>query len=702
MLSRLTSIVHAQSLRSVGRAGRLYVTIVAVAVACGSPSARTEQPSSDAGGPALTTVNMRFERTSFYDAPFPSDDLVGADGAVHIEGFPNLPDPNAVPMVDQMKSLIASSAHGFAEEGAVFLTVSGTGQPANLPDVATSITAKASVFLMGVTASAPDFLRRYPVTVRYDADGGPFGAPNMVTLLPLQGIPLRPKTTYAAVVTTATGLSPSQEMAQIAAGTRPAAMPAAAFSEYESAIAALAQAGVAQASIAGLAVFTTDDPTVELGVVLADMLAHPLPQPDTAFKQTDLFDGFCVYGATIPMPDYQAGDPPYTFANSGGGWAFDPSGKPRQQRTEEAGMFVTIPRTPMPAAGWPIVHFIRTGGGGSRPLVDRGPQTTNGGPYVPGTGPALWFAKAGIAGATLDGPHEDLRNLTNDNEDYLMFNINNAAALRDNIRESAAEYALFAHVLAGLTLDVSDCPGTTSPATFDATKMGLMGHSMGSWISPLVLDAEPMYSAVVMSGAGASWIENVIWKQQPLAVRPVVDLLLHYSTLDPPRQAPEDDPVLTLLQWSAESADPLVYTRALVREPAPGQAPRQVLMEQGIVDHYILPAIANATSLSLGLDLAGMPLDASNAELTAGGDPTLESVLAYSGRQMIALPVSGNYAPGVTAVVTQHPADSIEDGHEMLFQTDPPKREYRCFLQAWALGQTPILPVPGDVNGPCQ
>ncbi len=90
--------------------------------------------------------------------------------------------------------------------------------------------------------------------------------------------------------------------------------------------------GISASDVAGLAVFTTDDPTVEMGVVLADMLSRPLPQPDTPFTQTDLFDTYCVYEATIPMPDYQAGDSPYTFETSGGGWQLDPSGKPILQR----------------------------------------------------------------------------------------------------------------------------------------------------------------------------------------------------------------------------------------------------------------------------------------------------------------------------------------------------------------------------------
>jgi hypothetical protein len=665
--------------------------LLLVVLSCASPS-----------GSAGVSVRMHFDRAGLFDAPFPSDDLVRDDGTIAIDAFPN---PGGVLVVEQGKALLASDARGFAENGGVFFTLSGAIDPDRLPDVAATTSATASAFLVGVTPGEPDYLVRYPVTVRFEVDGGPFGAPDMLSMLPLQGVPLRPKTTYAAVVTRDLGVEPSTEMTAIAGGTRPAAMPPRAFDEYRTALEAITQGGVARGDVAGLAVFTTDDPTTRLGDVIRDMLARPLPAPSTPFVRTDLFPDFCTYTATLPMPDYQAGAPPYDFADSGGAWTFDAAGKPILQRTEDAALVVTIPRAPMPPNGWPIVHFVRTGGGGTRPLVDRGPQAMTGGPALePGTGPALWFAKAGFAGASVDGPHEDIRDLTHGNEDYEIFNIFNAPALRDNIRESAAEYALFAHVLASLQLDVSDCPGATpSTARFDASKIALMGHSMGSTIAPLVLSAEPLYRAAVLSGAGASWIENIVWKQQPLDVRSVFELLLGYRSAG--RALEENDPVLTLFQWAEEPADPLVYTRAMADGSA-GVSPPHVLMEQGIVDHYILPPIANATSLSLRLDLVDPPLDATNDELTAAGTPTLESELAYSKRSQIALPVSGNrVATGgvhVTTVVVQHPGDGVEDGHEVVFQTDPPKREYRCFLQTWAAGQLPRVPLPGDVEGPCQ
>jgi hypothetical protein len=35
--------------------------------------------------------------------------------------------------------------------------------------------------------------------------------------------------------------------------------------------------------------------------------------------------------------------------------------------------------------------------------------------------------------------------------------------------------------------------------------MATMGHSMGAWILPLAIAYEPLFGAVVLSGAGGSW-----------------------------------------------------------------------------------------------------------------------------------------------------------------------------------------------------
>ena len=662
----------------------------------------TACPSAPSGA-SPPAIRMTFARPDFYAAPFPSDDLRAANGTIALGAFPN---PDGVSMVAQALALTARDARGFASTGGVFFSLTAPLPGATLPDLAGSIASDARVFLVGVDAASPDAGRRYPVEVFFETDGGPFGAPNLLSLVPLQGAPLRPSTTYAAVVlrTVATPpLAVSDEMRALARGDAPLGLESPALDTYRRALTALDAAGVARAEIAGLAVFTTDAPIEGMARVRDDILARPLPIPG-AFVRGEVFPDYCVYASTIAMPVYQQGTPPYDA--TGGDWAFDGAGNPVVQKSERANFVVTVPRVPVPAAGYPTTVFVRTGGGGDRPLVDRGPHlVAHGEPPAPGLGPALHFARAGFAGVSVDGPHGGLRNVTHGDEQFLMFNIFNAAALRDNVRQSAIELVLLAHILEKTSFDASDCPGVGAGGAggatvrFDTGTMAIMGHSMGATIAPLALAFEPRYRAAILSGAGGSWIENVMYKKKPIEVRPAVELFLEYGR--DRRALVGHDPVLTLLQWAAEASDTQVYARRILPEPIAGEAPRHVLMLQGIVDHYIMPRIANTLSLALGLDLAGEELDGVTPEIA--DEPALSSLLRFSGRGAIALPTSGNVAPGkATAVVLQYREDGIEDGHEIAFQLEAPKHQYRCFLASLAGTSAPVVPLAGVVDAPCR
>ncbi len=647
-----------------------------------------------------TQVKMRFARAGLYDAPFPSDDLRRADGTVALELFPN---PKKVELIAQALTLLGRDAHGFSTTGGVFFQLSGPLAGPSLPDLKGTVEKDAAIFLTSVDPTSRDFRVHLPIEVAFHEDGGPFGGPNLLSLLPLQGRPLLPNTRYAAVVlrklndAQARPLGVSLEMAKLAAGIRPEGMTEEAFAEYSIALLELTRSGTTD--LAGMAVFTTDDPTASFKRVKDDVLSRPLPVPGP-FTLTDTFDEFCVFSSTIPMPVYQAGVPPYL--SSGGRWVVDRQGIPQVQQTQTARVVVSVPRATIPSSGLPVTVFLRTGGGGDRPLVDRGRHAVAGGAaIVPGSGPALQFARAGFAGVMVDGPHGGPRNVTGGDEQLLMFNMFNAGALRDNIRQSALEIVVMAHVLEGVSFDATSCPGARTPSgsatvSFDINKMALMGHSMGSTIGPLVLANEPRFRAAVLSGAGASWIENILYKIKPLEVRPLAEVLIGYSGEG--RILTAEDPVMSLVQWAAEPADPQVYARRIVQDPVAGESPRHVLMFQGLVDHYILPRIANAMSLSLGLDLAGDNFDAV-AQTGLPLQTPLAEVLGYVGRARIALPASGNIVGPTTAVVVQHPEDGLEDGHEIVYQTEAARREYRCFLQSFAQG-IPRVPAP-SANSAC-
>jgi hypothetical protein len=678
-----------------------FVLLVAMAASCGEKAGSVAPP--------LTTVRMDFARTEgFFAAPFPSDELADVGGKVSLAGFPNEPGNG---MVKQATAVIQRDARGFSTTAGIFFTLTGAIDPASLPDRKGSVAADASVALIDIDASSPNHLQRTIVDASYVDDGGEYADVRLLSLVPLQGTPLRPKTRYAAVVTTrvrdahGAALGQAAAVAQLALGESPAGLRADVGLEYGAALTSVAMAGVPTDSVAALAVFTTGEPTAQLYGVNAAMAARAVPTIAKPFTRTETYDGYCVYATTIAMPDYQAGTPPFENEHDGGSWIFDASGAPIWQRDEPANFYVTIPRATIPVAGAPVVVFVRTGGGGDRPLIDRGVQAVHGGPaIVAGSGPAMDFAAVGFAGAQVDGPLGGLRNTTGKDEQFLVFNVGNAGALRDNVRESAAELAQLPRILEGMTIDVADCPGASSAAGgtrvgFDLDHLAIMGHSMGASIAPLVLAAQPRFGAMILSGAGASWIENVLYKKEPLDVAGAMNVLLGYVNDAPLREVTRGDPAVSLFQWAAEAADEQIYDDRILFVPSGsgplGGAPRarHVLMLQGIVDHYIMPPIAEATALSMGLDLAGPAYDTSTPEI-AGLPKMGEVIELVRARKPIALPAAGNVSSGAaraTGVVVQHPADGIEDGHEVVFQTEAPKHQYRCFLASFLKGVPTVV-----------
>ncbi|TNE43234.1 MAG: hypothetical protein EP343_34055 [Deltaproteobacteria bacterium] len=684
----------------------LLLAVVFALVGCTSPSPpdTTVEPQAIEG----TQVSMSFARKGFFDAPFPSEDLRGDNNHIHLSGFPN---PNNVGFVQSLVDIIQNDSRGFGVSSAIFLKMSGPLDATLLPKWKATIEPSSPVFLVSVDKGQPDYLQKYPIKPKFEDDGGKFGTLNQLTLLPLQGVPLRPQTLYAAVVLRSLKdkdgkeLGISLPMAQLAANVRPSDLSEAAYAQYKVALEALDEAGVKRTDIAGLTVFRTDDPTQGLRRAVEQTQTSVSLKWEKDWTQTEDFPDFCVFENTVKMPVFQTGKPPFQD-DQGGVWKWEGQGASAslvQQGTEVSRVLVTVPKTKMPEGGFPVVNFVRTGGGGDRPLVERGFRSTKGGPAQDkGSGPARNFAKAGYAGISADGPHGGLRNITKGDEQFLIFNITNPGAMRDNIRQSALELAWLPKLLPSISIDVKGCSGVTAPndtVKFSTESMVLMGHSMGATISPLVLANAPAYRASILSGAGGSWIENIVYKKSPVATRPLAEAILLYTGT--PRTLHTHDPVLSLLQWGGEAADPPVYARTIVNEPSESK-PRHVLMLQGIVDTYILPSIANSLSLALGLDLAGESLDAKDSSLDIF--QPLKDILPSLGRKVLSFPVSGNRKvkdSSVTAVVVQHKQGSIEDGHEVVFQTEGPKHQYRCFLESLRAGKVPQVPKAGKEWDTC-
>lgn len=611
-----------------------------------------------------------------WDAPFPGEHLRGP-GGIRLRGLPN---PLGIELVTDLRRLIERDADGFGVSSPVYFPFDRPLDPGALPDILDTVAPSSPVQLVDVDPGSPERGRRIPLDLAILDDGGPFGAPNLLAALPVQGVPLREGTLYAAFVLRRLGdidgdpLGAPKALRQLLLDGEPGDLGADAFSELQVAARALEAQGVDLEALAAFTAFRTGTPTAELRRFVDAIRAEPPPRLTRPFRLTDAFDTFCVFEAETEVPVYQRGDPPY--ATSGGGWNLD--GDPMVERWAPSRLVLTIPRRAQDRL--PLAVFVRTGGGGDRPLVDRGVRAEPGGEAVaPGTGPAMELAEVGFAGLSWDGPHGGLRGDGSD-EQFAVFNFVNPEALRDNIRQTAIEAPWLLGLVPSLTITATTCG--LEDVRVDPERVALMGHSMGATIAPLAAAFEPRFGAVVLSGAGGSWIENVIHKERPLMVRPFAEILLDYDDLG--RTLTAHDPALALLQWAGEPADPPLFAGRLRGVDAPG---RHVLMFQGFDDRYIPPPVANALSWALRLDLAGPVLD----------EGRFAQLAPLLGAAQVELPVEHNRGER-TQALTQHLEGPVEGGHEVMFQTEGPKRMYRCFLADYAAGRAPTVPDPAGCD----
>jgi hypothetical protein len=667
------------------RSSLALVIAAAVATGCGD----------DPAGPPDVFFDLDGELAgrTFFDAPFPSDVRVDADGTQAYGGFPN---PNGGILIRQLVGL-ADAKVGAPLMPIAFFRFAAPTAPWQAGELIAPAPT-APIMLLDVDPDSPDRGRLYPVVAEALIFDG-FAPEHLLAVAPYPGIVLAPSTTYAVVVRSAAapGLRPAAAIATMAAGDTPAgARGAATAAAYAPLWPTLASLGVASDDVLTATVFTTGDPTALLFARSeAVRAAHDAVIADLAIDgdgdHRDPVSPFCELVGTVTFPQFQRGAAPFTTE---GDFVLDAAGTPIAQGSLTVPLTITIPAGPMPTAGWPLYQFFHGSGGVSGGVVDLGKTLLPDGEPEVGKGPAFVVARYGLAtvSAALPVNPERLPGAS----DYAYLNLQNLAAFPFTFQQGVFEQRLLLDALLALRIPANVVAGCTGAANtehrFDAAKLVAGGQSMGGMYTNLFGAVEPRVPVLVPTGAGGFW--NLMILETGL-IRNTRDLLGGiFETA--PDELTFAHPGMSLLGSGWEIAEPLVAMSRLARRPLPGHPVRHVYQPVGKDDVYFPTTVYDAAALAYG-----------NRQAGPSAWPAMQQSLALDELDgVVSYPVARNQAgPGgamTTRVVVQFESDGIVDSHYIYRQLEEVKHQYGCFFDSYLRTGTPTVVAPAPLTAPCQ
>lgn len=408
-------------------------------------------------------------------------------------------------------------------------------------------------------------------------------------------------------------------------------------------------------------------PTASGWVKCGGGATSPCPQADGDRACGDGTGAFDEYHALVKLPIFQRGDAPYETE----GGDVDTSAA---VRTEDVCMALTVPKDTMPAEGWPLAIFAHGTGGSFRSHVRDdvagvlSDVTTSAG--------AAKLAVLGIDQVQHGPRRGDSTKSPND----LFFNFANPRAARGNPLQGAVDQLALGRFAAALDVTAATTGG-------DAIKVNpsaivLFGHSQGATHGSLALPYSSEIRAAVLSGNGASLMDALLTKTEPVNIAAAVPFVLADFDSKGKLNGGDKHPALSLVQHWIDPADPLNYAAIAGRFPEMGAVPKSIFQTYGLGDTFSPPATLATYAIAAELDLAAHDSSVGNEADAIGGKMPLSTPVAGNAT------VSGST---ITLAVRQYGPPAGRDGHFVAFDVATANADVARFLGMAALGVTPAV-----------
>jgi predicted esterase len=666
------------------------------------------QPWSGAGcdptEAAMPTVLFHVPRasdspgTDFYQLPFPND-IRRKNGKIDLSGHPT-PGVRLLPfdLVARYLAAIEQDSTGFGVNEAIFFRFSRAPAVGSFSVQPGTPLNQQSLALLNITPTSPEYGVISGLHFGIYGDRTLYICDRYLAIRPPFGHPLRPGTTYAAIVRriatdeSGTVFGPDNDFSHMLDDAAPADpdLTAAwtAYAPLRDYIADdTAPTKLTVLELAAVAVFTTErieDPMIAIQAAIA---AAPTPTLSPLVRCNDpgavspCDDGqtgalhkrgcfpdqlagasFDEYQGTISLPVFQQGTPPYLDPNDGGGIILGADGTASIVRNENVCISLAVPHGTAPAAGWPLVIYSHGTGGSYRSAVELGLAED----YAQGLaagGPAVATATLGYDGIL----HGTRNGGSTVDVGTLVYNFLNPRAARDNALQAAADLLAIPRALDGFAAQ------SVYPIKIDSAHVALYGHSQGGNAASLALAFQAGYGAGVMSGTGGSLIYTILQKSQPVDMVATLPLILGENAVG------TDDQVLNLMQMYFERSDSVNFGRHLFLEPFAGVSRRHALHVYGTNDSYAPIETQRLYAVSAGFPIA---------------TPLVDDYTTNYGMTTIDPPVVDNQAFGslapVTAAQIQYQPSGY-DGHFVSTQNPSARTAIQKFLVTFMRDEAPTI-----------
>lgn len=604
--------------------------------------------------PSIGPVPMVDHQGGFWDAPWPSDARLAEGGGPSMQGFPGV---DQYPLVELYAGVIEDGITGASTTAPVYFRFDGPLDTELLPTPRGSLYPEATVFLMDVDAHSPERGRRFPVKFHFQEQGTTYQDSNLLAVAPLAGTPLRPDTTYAAVITTG--------IAQVAPSMEGAFLPKhPQYATWLPLAEVLFEQGQSTDVVAVANLFTTQDPIGETEVIARSILSErfSIQDLDQSLELRDSGVFHETWEGRVWIPLWQHGERPY--ATEGGGFRVE-EGHPLLAGWEHIRVSVTRPRKQeMPAEGWPVVLYAHGTFGDWNSCCVEGS----------GMGQAARAAQAGAIMVGFSQPHHGDRAAANTNIEAHTFNYFNPESARATFRQGALDIVYLAKVLSGRQhrFDLDGEELLTNPEM-----VLFMGHSQGGITGAIALPflSTDQIKGAVLSGAGGGLALSMVYRKEgDLDIEALITGVLEFTedeVLD------EMHPVAAMVQTAGEVTDSLNYSPYWLLRRGAGGGPIPVLMFEGLLDEHTPPMTTEALASAGGLPLLRPASAVSDAarilRLDDQSTPAQGNVLGWDG-------------VGVTAGLAQYP-----NQNHFAIHNDPDAADlYRDFMASVIEGDPKI------------